>query len=92
MKAVVTRVNSASVCIDGALHGQIGRGFLILLGIGPDDTPALCRKLAEKCLSLRLFEDEAGFPPQHGEFGAYMQVSSENDGPVTLIVDTDDLK
>ena len=38
MKAVVTRVNSASVCIDGALHGQIGRGFLILLGIGPDDT------------------------------------------------------
>ena len=39
MKAVVTRVNSASVCIDGALHGQIGRGFLILLGIGPDDTP-----------------------------------------------------
>lgn len=48
MKAVVTRVNSASVCIDGALHGQIGRGFLILLGIGPDDTPALCRKLAEK--------------------------------------------
>ena len=58
MKAVVTRVNSASVCIDGALHGQIGRGFLILLGIGPDDTPALCRKLAEKILGLRVFRDE----------------------------------
>ena len=57
MKAVVTRVNSASVCIDGALHGQIGRGFLILLGIGPDDTPALCRKLAEKILGLRVFRD-----------------------------------
>ena len=58
MKAVVTRVNSASVCIDGALHGQIGRGFLILLGIGPEDTPALCRKLAEKILGLRVFRDE----------------------------------
>ena len=46
MKAVVTRVNSASVSIDGQLHGAIGRGFLILLGIGPEDTPALCRKLA----------------------------------------------
>ena len=40
MKAVVTRVNSASVSIDGAVHGKIGRGFLILLGVGPDDTPA----------------------------------------------------
>ena len=58
MKAVGTRVNSASVCIDGALHGQIGRGLLILLGIGPDDTPALCRKLAEKILGLRVFRDE----------------------------------
>ena len=101
MKAVVTRVNSASVCIDGALHGQIGRGFLILLGIGPDDTPALCRGFsgaAKPDLAIPLYEqflaecERLGFPPQHGEFGAYMQVSSENDGPVTLIVDTDDLK
>ena len=53
MKAVVTRVNSASVSIDGAVHGKIGKGFLILLGVGPDDTPALCRKLAEKVLGLR---------------------------------------
>lgn len=148
MKAVVTRVNSASVSIDGQLHGAIGKGFLILLGIGPEDTPALCRKLAEKILGLRVFRDEndkmnlsladvggsvlvvsqftlygdckkgrrpsftgaaapdvaiplyelfltecekAGFPPQHGQFGADMQVSSVNDGPVTLILDTDEL-
>ena len=58
MKADVTRVNSASVSIDGAVHGKIGKGFLILLGVGPDDTPALCRKLAEKVLGLRVFRDE----------------------------------
>ena len=149
MKAVLTRVRSASVSIDGQLHGSIGQGFLILLGIAPDDTPEKCCKLAEKCLGLRIFRDEndkmnlslsdvggevlvvsqftlygdvshgrrpsfigagkpeiaiplyeqflrecerLGFPPQHGEFGAYMQVESENDGPVTLIVDTNDLK
>ena len=149
MKAVVTRVNSASVSIDGELHGKIGRGFLILLGVAPEDTSEKCRKLAEKILGLRVFRDEndkmnrslqdvggevlvisqftlygdvshgrrpsfigaakpelantlyeqflsecerLGFPPQHGEFGAYMQVVSENDGPVTLIVDTNDLK
>ena len=149
MKAVVTRVNRASVSIEGRLHGKIDRGFLILLGIAPEDTPEKCRKLAEKILSLRVFRDEndkmnlslsdvggsvlvvsqftlygdvshgrrpsfigaarpetaiplyeqfldecrrLGFAPQHGEFGAYMQVESENDGPVTLIVDTDDLK
>ena len=149
MKAVVTRVNSASVTIDGAVHGQIGQGFLILLGIAPDDTPDKCRKLAEKILGLRVFRDEndkmnlsladvggsvlvvsqftlygdvshgrrpsfigagrpevavplyeqflaecerLGFPPQHGEFGADMLVASENQGPVTLIVDTNDVK
>ncbi len=149
MRAVVTRVNSACVSIDGQTVGRIGRGFLILLGVAPGDTPALCRKLAEKILGLRVFRDEQdkmnlslsdvggsvlvvsqftlyadvshgrrpsftgaagaelantlyeqflsecerlGFAPQHGRFGAYMQVASENDGPVTLIVDTDDLK
>ena len=149
MRAVVTRVNSASVAIDGEVRGKIDKGFLILLGVGPEDTPALCTKLAEKVLGLRVFRDEndkmnksladvggsvlvvsqftlygdvshgrrpsfigaarpdlaiplyeqflaecarLGFPPQHGEFGAYMQVESVNDGPVTLIVDTDDLK
>jgi len=149
MRAVVTRVRSASVSVDGALLGSIGQGFLILLGVAPDDTPEKCRRLAEKVLGLRVFRDEAdkmnrsladvggsvlvvsqftlyadishgrrpsfigaagpelavplyeqflkecerlGFPPQHGEFGAYMQVESVNDGPVTLLADTNDLK
>ena len=60
MRAVLTRVNSASVAIDGQVVGKIGKGFLILLGVGPDDTEKECRYLAEKALSLRLFEDENG--------------------------------
>ena len=148
MRAVVTRVDEASVTIDGAVTGKIGRGFLILLGIAPNDTPAYCTKMAEKILGLRIFTDEngkmnlglsdvggqvlvvsqftlygdchkgrrpnflqaappeiaiplyeqflrecerLGYPPQHGEFGAHMQVYSVNHGPVTLIVDTDDI-
>ena len=58
MRAVVTRVKEASVTIDGQIVGQIGQGFLILLGITHDDTPELCRKLAEKVLGLRVFTDE----------------------------------
>ena len=58
MKAVVTRVNSASVSIDGSVCGRIGKGFLILLGVAPGDTPEKCRKLAEKILGLRVFRDE----------------------------------
>ena len=149
MRAVVTRVNEASVTIDGSVVGSIGRGFLILLGITHDDTPELCKKLAQKILGLRVFTDEEGkmnksladvggavlvvsqftlygdcshgrrpsfigaarpeqaiplyeqflrecevlgFPPQHGQFGAKMEVASVNDGPVTMIVDTKDLK
>ena len=148
MRAVLTRVNSASVTIDGEVVGRIGRGFLILLGVGPNDTEKECRYLAEKALGLRIFTDEEdkmnlgltdiggqvlvvsqftlygncrkgrrpnfmeaagpelgnrlyeqflkdceslGFPPQHGQFGASMQVESVNDGPVTLILDTDEL-
>ena len=148
MRAVLTRVNSASVTIDGQVVGQIGRGFLILLGIGPNDTEKECRYMAEKALGLRIFTDEndkmnlgldavggqvlvvsqftlygncrkgrrpsftdaadpelgnalyekflavcaeLGYPPQHGQFGADMQVASVNDGPVTLILDTDQL-
>ena len=60
MRAVVTRVCSASVTIDGRVNGQIGRGFLILLGIGPEDTEKEADKLAEKILGLRVFCDEAG--------------------------------
>ena len=148
MRAVLTRVTSASVTIAGEVVGQIGQGFLILLGVGPEDTEKECRYLAEKALGLRVFEDEngkmnlglsdvdgqvlvvsqftlygncrkgrrpsftdaagpelgnrmyeqflayceeLGFPPQHGQFGADMKVSSVNDGPVTLILDTDQL-
>lgn len=148
MRAVLTRVTSASVTIDGQIVGQIGKGFLILLGVGPEDTEEKCRHLAEKALSLRVFEDEngkmnlgleqvggqvlvvsqftlygncrkgrrpsftdaagpelgnrlyerfleicaeLGYPPQHGRFGADMKVASVNDGPVTLILDTDQL-
>lgn len=148
MRAVLTRVNSASVTIDGKVNGAIGKGFLILLGIAPGDTPAHCKKLAEKALGLRIFCDEQGkmnlslsqvggqvlvvsqftlyadcrkgkrpsftgaagpdlaiplyeqflqecrnlgFEPRHGEFGADMKVASENDGPVTIILDTDEL-
>ena len=148
MRAVLTRVTSASVAIDGETVGAIGKGFLILLGVGPNDTEKECRYLAEKALGLRVFEDEngkmnlgleavqgevlvvsqftlygncrkgrrpsftdaanpelgerlyeqflkdceaLGFPPQHGRFGADMKVESINDGPVTLILDTDQL-
>lgn len=148
MRAVLTRVRSAEVAIDGETVGRIGKGYLILLGVGPNDTAESCRFLAEKALGLRLFSDEngkmnldlksvggevlvvsqftlygncrkgrrpsftdaaapelgnalyerflsecaaLGFPPQHGRFGADMQVSSVNDGPVTLILDTDEL-
>ena len=148
MRAVLTRVKSASVTIDGQMVGSIGKGFLILLGVGPEDTEKQCRYLAEKALGLRVFEDEngkmnlgldqvdgqvlvvsqftlygncrkgrrpsfteaadpqlgnalyekflqicaeLGYPPQHGQFGADMKVESINDGPVTLILDTDQL-
>ena len=60
MRAVLTRVRSASVTIDGKTVGKIDKGFLILLGIGPEDTESECRYLAEKALGLRIFEDESG--------------------------------
>lgn len=60
MRAVVTRVSSASVTIDGQTAGQIGRGFLVLLGVGPEDTEAQAEKLADKVCGLRVFSDEAG--------------------------------
>ena len=60
MRAILTRVTSASVTIEGQTVGQIGKGFLILLGVGPNDTEKECRYLAEKALGLRIFEDENG--------------------------------
>ncbi len=141
MRAVVTRVKSASVTIEGKVNGAIEKGYLVLLGVGPEDTKEVAKKLADKICHLRVFEDENGkmnldlaavdgsllvvsqftlyadlksrrpgfshaakpdlaiplyeyfmeccqehgFPVEHGEFGADMQVASINDGPVTLI-------
>ena len=138
MRAVVTRVKSARVEIAGQISGEIGTGYLVLLGVGPGDTEAAAEKLAEKICNLRIFEDEAGkmnrnleqaggsllvvsqfsrrpgfsgaakpelaiplyekfmehcrtrgFAVEHGEFGADMQVFSQNDGPVTILFDTE---
>ena len=148
MRAVVTRVRSASVTIGGETAGENGRGFLVLLGVTHEDTEAQARKLADKICSLRIFEDEngkmnvglaeaggellivsqftlygncrhgrrpdflaaarpetavplyerfialcreKGFHVETGRFGADMQVDSRNDGPLTLILDTDTL-
>ena len=60
MRAVVTRVRSASVTIDGRVNGAIGQGYLVLLGVGHDDTEETAAKLAEKICNLRVFEDENG--------------------------------
>jgi D-tyrosyl-tRNA(Tyr) deacylase len=60
MRAVVTRVRSASVEIDGAVNGAIEKGYLVLLGVGPNDTEETAIKLADKICNLRVFEDENG--------------------------------
>ena len=148
MRAVLTRVKHASVSVDGKVIGQIGEGFLVLLGVTHEDTEAQAVKLADKLTGLRIFEDEhekmnrsltdvggellivsqftlyanckkgrrpdllagarpevaiplyekfvqlcrdKGFHTETGEFGAYMQVDSLNDGPLTIILDTDTL-
>ena len=60
MRAVLTRVKSASVEIDGQITGQIGQGFLILLGVHQDDTEAEAVRIADRICGLRIFEDENG--------------------------------
>ena len=143
MRAVVTRVKNARVEIDNNINGAIDTGFLVLLGVGPEDTPTQADKLAEKICNLRMFEDEngkmnrnleavggallvvsqftlyadtssrrpgfshaakpdlavplyerfmdqcrgRGFRVEHGEFGADMQVFSQNDGPITILLE-----
>lgn len=148
MRAIVQRVLSASVQIDGNVVGRCQQGFLLLVGVHRDDTETEAKKLAEKIAGLRVFNDEEGkinlslkdFQPhlqvlavsnftvygdarkqrrpsfmesagfelgnnlfskfvnelraleievQTGEFGADMQVSLVNDGPVTLVLDVD---
>ena len=149
MKAIVQRVINSSVKIDGETVGEIGKGFMILLGVVSGDTKAEADKLLKKIPVLRIFEDENGkmnrscldvggeilvvsqftlcadcshgrrpsftnsAPPDEanalyeyfveglknegiakvetGRFGADMKVSLINDGPVTIILDTDSL-
>lgn len=148
MRALIQRVNKASVTIEDKVVGSINKGYLILLGVGHEDTLETAQKLWNKIYKLRIFEDEAGktnvslkdvngevlvvsqftlyadckkgnrpsftksaAPDQakqlyeeflelvkkdvsrveSGEFGAYMQVELENDGPFTIWLDTDTL-
>ena len=76
MRAVVTRVSSASVSIAGETVGAIEKGYLVLLGVGPQDTEAVADKLAEKICNLRVFEDENG----------KMNLSLEQVGGALLVV------
>jgi D-tyrosyl-tRNA(Tyr) deacylase len=60
MKIILQRVAEAEVTIDDQTVGSIGRGLVLLIGIGHDDTEEQARYLAEKCLNLRIFEDDQG--------------------------------
>lgn len=60
MKFVIQRVTEASVTIDGEVKGKIGQGFLVLIGVGKDDTREIADKYIKKLLGLRIFEDENG--------------------------------
>jgi len=60
LKAVIQRVKSAEVRVDGRVVGSIGPGILTLLGVGAGDTPALAEKIVSKILKLRIFPDEQG--------------------------------
>ena len=60
MKLVIQRVERASVSVDGKTVGAIGKGYLVLLGVGAEDTEAECERLAQKMINLRIFADENG--------------------------------
>lgn len=150
MKAVIQRVINSSVAVDGEIIGEIGKGFMILLGVMQNDTKEDADKLIKKIPVLRIFEDENekmnlscldtdgeilvisqftlcadcshgrrpsftnSAPPQEanslycyfvdelkksgikkvatGKFGADMKVSLINDGPVTIVLDSRELK
>lgn len=149
MRALVQRVSHASVTIDGEVHGKIGQGFLVLLGITDGDTEDDAVYLADKTVKMRVFTDEndkmnrsladvgggllivsqftlygdcrkgnrpsftgaarpeaaiplyekfiarcreSGLLVETGEFGADMKVELLNDGPVTLWMDTREMR
>ncbi len=58
MKVVLQRVTDASVAVDGKIIGEIGRGYVVLLGVGNNDTKEIAEKMADKIKKLRLFPDE----------------------------------
>lgn len=60
MKLLIQRVNHAQVTVDGEIVGKIGKGFLVFVGVGKDDTKEIADKYLKKLLGLRIFEDEAG--------------------------------
>lgn len=60
MRAVIQRVSSAQVEVEGSVVGSCERGFLILLGVGHDDTPEIAQRLWNKIFRLRIFADDAG--------------------------------
>ncbi len=148
MRFVIQRVTNADVKVDGQTIGEIGRGFMVLIGVSDSDTKEIADKMVKKMLGLRIFEDEngktnlsldtvggslllisqftlyanckkgnrpsfieAGDPSmaeemyeyiiekcretvptvEHGQFGADMKVSLTNDGPFTIILDSDTL-
>lgn len=147
MKAVVQRVFSASVSVDGELVSEIGKGLLVFLGVGQDDDEKTADKAIAKIAGLRIFCDDRGkmfysvkdidgeilcisnftlygnprhgfrpdftqaapydnakalyeyaldafnkfAPCKGGSFGADMRVIADNDGPVTILINTDDL-
>ena len=150
MRAVLIRVSRASITVNGENGGSMDKGFVVLVGVKPEDTLQEAAYLAKKCAEMRIFEDENGKmnlsldevggkiivvsnftlcadcrhgkrpsfinaqrPVQANElyeyfikklkfygvpevgtgvFGGDMQVHIQNDGPVTLILDTDDWK
>ena len=60
MRFVIQRVTEASVMVDGQVLGEIGKGFLVLIGVGKDDTTKEADRLVKKMTGLRIFEDENG--------------------------------
>ncbi len=60
MKFVIQRVTEASVTIDGRVSGQIGKGFLVFIGVGQEDTKEIADKFIKKLIGLRIFDDEEG--------------------------------
>ena len=60
MKFVIQRVSEASVKVEGEVIGQIGKGFMVLIGVGQEDTKEIADKMVKKLVGLRIFEDENG--------------------------------